>query len=181
MYLRTLWSGQSALPSMALRVASSPPICPGQQLAQMQSLNSSRPARVASGAGTRCVAPADYHRRKPADCLQSMKKVGPLPAALLNASYVQGFELDGEASPQVIMIRQCQVIDEARFIDFHKTSPNHGASLLMPSLVALAEHEAKNGGSCTWPETIGCVSAPETLNRIKNEPSLARSSCSPWL
>ncbi|KAF2197443.1 2-methylcitrate dehydratase PrpD [Delitschia confertaspora ATCC 74209] len=46
------------------------------------------------------------------------KKVGPLPAALLNSSFIQSFELD----------------------DFHSESPIHSSSVVLPALCALSQH-----------------------------------------
>ncbi|KAI0967574.1 putative immune-responsive protein [Xylaria arbuscula] len=46
------------------------------------------------------------------------KKVGPLAAALVNSSFVQGFELD----------------------DYHAESPIHSSSVVLPALFALSQH-----------------------------------------
>jgi aconitate decarboxylase len=47
-------------------------------------------------------------------------KITPLQAALLNSTFIQGFELD----------------------DWHSEAPLHSNSLLIPSLLAIAQHEA---------------------------------------
>ncbi|OTB18148.1 hypothetical protein K445DRAFT_55555 [Daldinia sp. EC12] len=49
------------------------------------------------------------------------RKVGPLSAALLNGTFIQGFELD----------------------DWHRDSPIHSNSVLLPALLAAAEHYSR--------------------------------------
>ncbi|KAB8067828.1 hypothetical protein BDV29DRAFT_162959 [Aspergillus leporis] len=46
--------------------------------------------------------------------------LGPLPAALLNSTFIQGFELE----------------------DYHSDAPLHSNSLVIPALLAAAEHES---------------------------------------
>lgn len=54
----------------------------------------------------------------PYPMLTSHQKVGPLPAALLNSTFTQSFELD----------------------DYHAVAPIHSSSIVLPSLCALAQH-----------------------------------------
>ncbi|PVI02561.1 putative immune-responsive protein [Periconia macrospinosa] len=46
------------------------------------------------------------------------KKIGPLPASLLNSSFIQSFELD----------------------DFHSEAPIHSSAVVLPALLALLQH-----------------------------------------
>ncbi|KAI8959033.1 putative immune-responsive protein [Daldinia sp. FL1419] len=52
------------------------------------------------------------------------RKVGPLSAALLNGTFIQGFELD----------------------DWHRDAPVHSNSILIPALLAAAEHYSRGEG-----------------------------------
>ncbi|KAI1799496.1 putative immune-responsive protein [Daldinia bambusicola] len=52
------------------------------------------------------------------------RKVGPLSAALLNGTFIQGFELD----------------------DWHRDAPIHSNSVLLPALFAAAEHYGRGTG-----------------------------------
>ncbi|KFZ03375.1 hypothetical protein V502_11001 [Pseudogymnoascus sp. VKM F-4520 (FW-2644)] len=53
------------------------------------------------------------------------KKISPLSAALLNSTFIQGFELD----------------------DWHSEAPLHSNSIILPALLAAAEHLKSVGGS----------------------------------
>lgn len=53
--------------------------------------------------------------------LTTHQKVGPLPAALLNSTFIQGFELD----------------------DYHSVAPIHSSSIVLPALCALTQHLQK--------------------------------------
>jgi aconitate decarboxylase len=57
--------------------------------------------------------------------LKLSQKLGPLSAALLNSSFIQGFELD----------------------DWHSEAPLHSNSILLPALFAAVEHLSNVGGS----------------------------------
>lgn len=57
----------------------------------------------------------------------SDQKVTPLSAALLNGTFIQGFELD----------------------DWHSDAPLHSNSILLPALFAAAEHAGSKGGAQT--------------------------------
>jgi len=62
-------------------------------------------------------------------------------AALLNSSFIQGFELD----------------------DFHPTAPLHSASLLLPALIASTEHLGGAGGNAFL---LGAIKGFETGPRV---------------
>lgn len=57
--------------------------------------------------------------------LISVQKVGPLAAAILNSTFIQGFELD----------------------DWHSEAPLHSNSILLPALFAAAEQTASKGST----------------------------------
>ncbi|OJJ97611.1 hypothetical protein ASPACDRAFT_53759 [Aspergillus aculeatus ATCC 16872] len=52
-------------------------------------------------------------------------KIGPLAAALLNSTFIQGFELD----------------------DYHRSAPIHSSSIILPTLLAALEHRPNHGGN----------------------------------
>ena len=53
------------------------------------------------------------------------RKIGPLPAALLNSTFIQGFELD----------------------DWHNEAPLHSNSILLPALFSAAQHASALDGA----------------------------------
>lgn len=72
------------------------------------------------------------------------KKIGPLPAALLNSTFIQGFELD----------------------DWHAKAPQHSNALILPALFAAIESQAQSDGKAFSGQdllrayTIGCEVGP---------------------
>lgn len=53
------------------------------------------------------------------------QRLGPLPAALLNSTFIQAFELD----------------------DYHSGAPIHSAAVVLPSIFAAAQHLSRHGRS----------------------------------
>ncbi|KAJ5124319.1 uncharacterized protein N7515_008144 [Penicillium bovifimosum] len=74
---------------------------------------------------TEKAAEAIFEMESPGDCVVwgYEKKLGPLPAALLNSTEVQGFELD----------------------DWHSLAPLHSNSILLPALLAATSHQRAKG------------------------------------
>ncbi|KAL9122903.1 MAG: hypothetical protein Q9187_000554, partial [Circinaria calcarea] len=73
------------------------------------------------------------------------KKIGPLAAALLNSTFIQGFEID----------------------DYHSVAPLHSNAILLPALFAAAEHVANptsiiplNGSSLLLATIVGYEVGP---------------------
>jgi aconitate decarboxylase len=65
-----------------------------------------------------CNAIIDLESAGDADVIGWDRKTGPMSAALLNSSFIQGFELD----------------------DWHSEAPLHSNSILLPALLAAAQH-----------------------------------------
>lgn len=75
--------------------------------------------------GSEVAARAIFDMEAPGNCTVfgwGGRKLSPLQAALLNSTFIQGFELDG----------------------WHSEAPLHSNSLLLPALLAAAEHDASS-------------------------------------
>lgn len=75
--------------------------------------------------GSEVAARAIFDMEAPGTCTVfgwGGRKIGPLQAALLNSTFIQGFELD----------------------DWHSEAPLHSNSLVLPALLAAAEHDASS-------------------------------------
>lgn len=69
------------------------------------------------------------------------QKLGPLSSALLNSTFIQGFELD----------------------DWHSAAPLHSNSILLPALLAAAEHLNSKGAQDVGGEEREIISGAEVL------------------
>lgn len=88
----------------------------------------------------------------------SDQKLSPLPAALLNSTWIQGFELD----------------------DYHQTAPLHSNSILLPALLAATQHKtiAKEppitGADFLLATIIGYETGPRIGNALYGRAMLTR-------
>ncbi|KAJ0413432.1 hypothetical protein BJY00DRAFT_319805 [Aspergillus carlsbadensis] len=73
------------------------------------------------------------------------KKIGPLPAALLNSTQIQGFEID----------------------DWHSLAPVHSNAIVLPALLAAAAHARTQGKSFSgYDLLLATIAGYETGPRV---------------